>query len=56
MKRPVGLEVNDVVRLKKPHPCGGSEWLVLRTGADVRIKCITCQRVVMLPRADLERT
>ena len=55
MKRPVGLEVNDVVRLKKPHPCGGSEWLVLRTGADVRIKCITCQRVVMLPRAELER-
>ena len=49
------LELNDIVRLKKKHPCGGSEWRVLRTGADIRIRCTTCQRVVMLPRAELER-
>ena len=49
------LEVNDVIRLKKQHPCGGSEWLVVRTGTDIRIQCITCQRVVALPRTELER-
>ena len=49
------LELNDIVRLKKKHPCGGNEWQVLRTGVDIRIQCTTCQRVVMLPRAELER-
>jgi hypothetical protein len=55
MRKPVDLELNDIVRLKKQHPCGGSEWQVLRTGADIRIQCTTCQRVVMLPRTELER-
>jgi hypothetical protein len=49
------LELNDIVRLKKKHPCGGSEWRVLHTGADIRIQCTTCRRVVMLPRTELER-
>jgi hypothetical protein len=55
MRKPVDLELNDIVRLKTRHPCGGSEWQVLRTGADIRIQCTTCQRVVMLPRIELER-
>ena len=40
----------DVVRTRKPHPCGGDEWTVLRTGADIRIRCNTCGRLVMLDR------
>ncbi len=41
-------EVGDVVVMKKPHPCGGNLWEVVRTGADVKIKCLKCGRVVML--------
>ena len=42
--------VGDVIRSRKPHPCGGNEWTVLRTGADVRIRCNTCGRLVMMDR------
>ena len=42
--------VGDVIRSRKPHPCGGDEWTVLRTGADVRIRCNTCGRLVMMDR------
>ena len=40
----------DVIRSRKPHPCGGDEWTVLRTGADIRIRCNTCGRLVMMDR------
>jgi hypothetical protein len=43
------------VRLKKPHPCGGIDWSVVRLGADIGVKCQTCGRRVLLPRRDLER-
>ena len=49
------IELNDVVRLRKPHPCGGRDWLVVRTGADIGLKCLTCGRRVMLPRSEFER-
>ncbi|NLW16415.1 MAG: DUF951 domain-containing protein [Firmicutes bacterium] len=52
---PMKLYVGDVVMLKKPHPCGGHEWEILRTGIDFRIKCLTCGRSVMLPRTRLEK-
>jgi hypothetical protein len=55
MREPVDLAINDIVRLKKQHPCGWSEWQVLRTGTDIRLQCTTCQRVVMLPRVELDR-
>lgn len=42
--------VGDVIRTRKPHPCGGDEWTVLRTGADIRIRCNTCGRLVLLDR------
>ena len=42
--------VGDVILSRKPHPCGGSEWTVTRTGADIKMKCNTCGRVVMLDR------
>jgi hypothetical protein len=44
-----------VVRLRKPHPCGGSDWEVTRLGADIGLRCVTCKRHVMLERAVLER-
>ena len=58
--RPTGaavlpLEVGDVVRLRRPHPCGGDAWRVSRIGADIGIVCATCGRRVLLDRRDLER-
>ena len=54
--RPVlELLLGDVVRLRKPHPCGGADWLVDRLGADIGLRCRRCGRHVMLERRDLER-
>jgi hypothetical protein len=47
--------LGDVVRLRKPHPCGGSDWQVTRLGADIGLRCQTCGRRVLLERAILER-
>jgi len=41
--------------MRKPHPCGGYEWEVTRTGADIGMRCLTCGRRVMLPRSKFER-
>ena len=47
--------MGDIVRLKKPHPCGCLEWVVVRLGADIGLKCLKCQHAVMLERPVLER-
>ena len=49
------LLLGDVVRLRRPHPCGGSDWLVDRLGADIGIACTTCGRHVLVDRRQLER-
>ena len=49
------FNVGDVVRLSKRHPCGSAEWVIMRVGADVGIKCLGCRRRVMLERADFEK-
>ena len=49
------FETGDFVQMRKPHACGANEWLVTRTGADVKIKGRHCGRVVMLSRQDFER-
>ena len=51
----VKYSVGDILRLKKPHPCGGSEFLVLYTGSDVKIVCKTCSREMILERIKLDR-
>ncbi len=51
----VELQMDDIVRLKKPHPCGGSDWRVVRLGADIGLKCQTCGRRILLPRRELAR-
>ena len=49
------IRVGDILVMKKPHPCGSSRWLVLRTGADFRLRCELCRREVMGPRSKFER-
>ena len=49
------IKLGDVVRLRKKHPCGGDEWEVVRLGADIRIRCLKCQRYVLLERSVFER-
>lgn len=48
------LGLGDILRLRKPHPCGGYEWRVVRLGADIGIECLTCGRRVMLERRALK--
>jgi hypothetical protein len=52
---PQEFRMGDVVRLRKPHPCGGFEWDVTRLGADIGLRCRSCGRRVLLSRAVLER-
>ncbi len=40
----------DVIQTRKPHPCGNDQWKVIRIGADFKIKCLKCSRIVMLDR------
>ena len=49
------LRLEDVLRLRKPHPCGGYEWKVVRLGADIGLECLSCGRRVLLPRRQLAR-
>ena len=48
-------QLNSVVTMKKPHPCGFNEWEITRLGADIKIKCINCGRSIMLPRIDFNK-
>lgn len=47
--------LNDVVVLKKTHPCGCNEFEVIRLGADIKVKCGKCGRVIMIPRVELNK-
>jgi hypothetical protein len=49
------LFLGDVLRLQRPHPCGGSEWLVDRLGADIGLRCRVCGRHVLVDRRTVER-
>lgn len=49
------FQLNDVVRLKKVHPCGSYEWTVVRLGADIGLRCLNCSRRVLMARTVLER-
>jgi hypothetical protein len=49
------ISLDDIVRLRKPHPCGGYEWTIVRLGADIGLKCNTCGHRVLLSRRDFER-
>lgn len=49
------FNLGDIVKMKKQHPCGSYNWEVMRMGADIKIKCQGCGRLVMLPRSEFER-
>ena len=49
------IQVGDVVRLKKQHPCGSKEWEVLRIGVDFRLKCKGCEHQIMIARKDIRK-
>jgi hypothetical protein len=55
MPPPVEFRLNDIIQLRKAHPCGGDTWQVTRLGAEIGLRCLTCDRKVFLPRAELER-
>lgn len=50
------VQVGDIVRLKKEHPCGSTEWEVLRVGIDFRLKCCGCGHMIMTPRKNAEKS
>jgi hypothetical protein len=49
------IKLDDIVRLRKPHPCGGYEWRVVRLGTDVGLVCTRCGRRVLLPRGKFNK-
>ena len=52
----MNISVGDVITVKKKHPCGSFEWQVSRIGADFKIKCLGCNREMMLPRVKVEKS
>ena len=51
----MNIQVGNIVKLKKKHPCGSFEWEVLRVGMDFRLKCKGCEHQVMIPRKQVEK-
>lgn len=49
------IEVGNIIKLKKQHPCGSKEWEVLRVGADFRLKCMGCSHQIMVSRKLVEK-
>ncbi|MEJ2011103.1 MAG: DUF951 domain-containing protein [Anaerolineales bacterium] len=49
------LKLDDIIRMRKPHPCGSSEWRVVRLGADIGLKCTGCGRRILLSRREVVR-
>ena len=49
-------ELGWVVRLRKQHPCGGTDWEVVRLGADIGLRCLTCERRLLMPRSTLDKS
>lgn len=49
------FDLGDIVEMKKQHPCGSKEFEVIRLGADIKIKCTGCGRIIMLPRSKFQK-
>ena len=57
-KEAAGMEellLGDLVQMRKTHPCGSDKWTVIRVGADIKIRCSGCGRIVMMDRADFTK-
>lgn len=44
-----------IVQMKKGHPCGNNEWEIVRLGVDIKVKCVKCNRVIMMPRTEFNK-
>lgn len=51
----MNINVGDIIVMRKPHPCGGNEFLVKRVGVDFKITCIKCSHEVFAPRVKIEK-
>ncbi|EPY6471556.1 DUF951 domain-containing protein [Clostridium sporogenes] len=49
------FDLGDIVEMKKSHPCGSNRWEIIRMGADIKIKCLGCSRIIMIPRGTFEK-
>jgi hypothetical protein len=52
---PIDIQLDDIVRMRKQHPCGGDTWRVVRLGADIGACCLTCHRRVLMTRREFAR-
>lgn len=52
---PTDIRLDDIVRMRKPHACGGYEWRVVRLGTDIGMRCLTCKHKVLMPRSQFAR-
>lgn len=48
-------KLNSIVIMKKEHPCGTNEWVITRVGADIKVKCLKCERSIMMPRIEFNK-
>ena len=48
-------ELGSIVTMKKQHPCGTNRWEIVRVGADIKIKCLNCNRTVLIPRIEFNK-
>lgn len=51
----VDYKLGSIVMMKKQHPCGSNKWEIIRIGADIKIKCLNCNRTIMLPRVEFNK-
>ncbi len=49
------IRVGDILEMKKQHPCGNKQFLVLRSGMDFRLRCVGCEREFLIPRSKAEK-
>lgn len=56
MRSKMDFSIGDVIKMKKPHPCGTNQWEITRVGMDFRLKCQGCGHQVMLPRKQVEKS
>lgn len=55
MKITTDYRIDDILEFKKNHPCGSNQWKVVRTGVDMKLECMGCRRIILIPRVDLNK-
>ena len=48
-------KLNDIVEMRKPHACQTNEWKIVKVGVDIKIKCVNCNRLIIIPRIEFEK-